>query len=120
MRGIGPQSLYHLDRALGESLERALRAHHRRRLGKIGWGHVFDPAIHSGWATGGAPPRAGNALRVLIDGEESFGAMAEAIAGARSRVDVAGWHVEPDFHLGHDGDTLEGALADAGRRAEVR
>ena len=120
LRGIAPKPLYHLDRTLGEGLERALRAHHRRRLGKIGWGHVFDPAPGDGWATGGAPPRAGNALRVLIDGEESFGAMAEAIAAARSRVDVAGWHIEPDFRLGDDGDTLEDALADAGRRAEVR
>ena len=120
LQGIGPQPLYHLDRALGESLERALRAHHRRRLGKIGWGHVFDPSADGGWATGGPPPRGGNDLRVLIDGEESFGAMAEAIAAARSHVEIAGWHIEPDFRLASDGDTLEGLLAAAGQRADVR
>jgi phosphatidylserine/phosphatidylglycerophosphate/cardiolipin synthase-like enzyme len=120
LRGIGPQPLYHLDRALGESLERTLRAHHRRRLHKIGWDHAFDPGTGGAWARGASPPRPGNALTVLIDGEEAFGAMAEAVAGAQSRVDVAGWHIEPDFRLAHDGDTLESALADAGRRADVR
>ena len=118
LRGIAPRPVYHLDRALGESLERTLRAHHRRRLHKIGWDHVFDPA--GPWAEGGAEVRPGNALQVLVDGEDSFGAMAEAIAGARERVEIAGWHVEPDFRLSDDGPTLERALADAGERSEVR
>ena len=117
-RVVSPQPLYHLDRALGESLERALRAHHRRRLRKIGWGHVFDHS--SEWAEGGPPARDGNKIEVLIDGEESFGAMAEAIGSAREHVEVAGWHMEPDFRLGDPGDTLEETLGEAGRRAEVR
>lgn len=111
--------LYHLDRAVGEALERSLRAHHRRRLGKIGWGHAFEP--EAAWATGGPPPRGGTALDVLVDGEEAFGAMTEAIAGARDHVHVAGWHLEPDFPLpGAHYSTLEGVLADAGSKARVR
>lgn len=114
-----PRPLYHLDRALGDALERSLRSHHRRRLRKIGWDHVFDPA--GPWATGGSPPRAGTSLDVLVDGEEAFGAMAEAIATARDHVHVAGWHMEPDFALaGQGGATLEETLAEAGRRADVR
>lgn len=111
--------IYHLDRALGESLERSLRAHHRRRLSKIGWDHVFDPGAE--WATGGSPPRPGTSLRVLVDGEEAFGAMADAISGARDHVHVTGWHVEPDFPLTREPRrTLEDALAEAGRNARVR
>jgi phosphatidylserine/phosphatidylglycerophosphate/cardiolipin synthase-like enzyme len=111
--------LYHVDRALGESLERSLRAHHRRRLGKIGWDHAFDPP--GPWAVGGTPPREGNDLRVLVDGEDAFGAMAAAIAGARDHVHVAGWHVEPDFALRREPrTTLEELLAAAGVGARVR
>jgi phosphatidylserine/phosphatidylglycerophosphate/cardiolipin synthase-like enzyme len=111
--------IYHLDRALGEGLERSLRAHHRRRLAKIGWDHVFDPDTE--WAIGGPPPRRGTSLQVLVDGEEAFGAMTDAIASARDHVHVAGWHVEPGFPLpGDHFSTLEGVLADAGRNAHVR
>lgn len=111
--------LYHVDRALGESLERSLRAHHRRRLRRIGWDHAFDPV--DGWASGGAPPRKGNAVRVLVDGEEAFGAMADAIGGAHDHVHVAGWHVEPDFPLRREPrTTLEEVLAGAGVDARVR
>lgn len=111
--------LYHADRALGEALERTLRAHHRRRLHKIGWDHVFDP--EGAWAAGGSPPRTGTSLQVLVDGEQAFGSMADAIATAKDHVHVAGWHVEPDFPLTEDdGSTLEGVLAAAGRNAHVR
>lgn len=112
-----PRPLYHLDRALGDALERSLRAHHRRRLRKIGWDHVFDPA--GPWATGGSPPRPGTSLTVLVDGEEAFGAMAEAIATASDHVHVAGWHMEPGFTLAGK-TTLEEALAEAGRKTDVR
>lgn len=111
--------LYHFDRALGDALERSLRAHHRRRLGRIGWDRAFDPP--GPWAAGGAPPRRGTELSVLVDGEEAFSAMADAIEGARDHVHVAGWHVEPGFPLRKDGGpTLEDALASAGRAASVR
>lgn len=111
--------LYHFDRALGEALERSLRAHHRRRLGKIGWEHAFDP--DGPWATGGCPPRTGTALEVLVDGEDAFGAMTKAIEGARDHVHIAGWHMEADFPLpGAHFSTLEGVLAAAGANAPVR
>jgi phosphatidylserine/phosphatidylglycerophosphate/cardiolipin synthase-like enzyme len=116
---VDAEPIYRVDRALGEALERSLRAHHRRRLDRIGWDHVFDP--HTAWARGGSPPRPGTSLEVLVDGEEAFGAMAATIAAARDHVHVAGWHVEPDFPLpGDAGGTLEDVLAGAGRNARVR
>ena len=115
-----PGPLYHFDRAVGESLERSLRRHHRRRLRRIGWGHAFD--ARETWASGGTPPRGGNTLEVLVDGEASFGAMSEAMAAASDHVHIAGWHMEPDFRLGEGAEhpTLEEALAAAARRADVR
>ena len=106
---------------MGEGLERGLRAHHRRRLAKLGWGRVFD-ASPEGWAAGSPPPRPGNSVEVLIDGKDAFSAMADAIRGARSHVHVAGWHALPDFALRRDGQAtkLYDLLETAARAAEVR
>jgi phosphatidylserine/phosphatidylglycerophosphate/cardiolipin synthase-like enzyme len=94
-----------MDRALGEGLERILRAHHRRRLAKIGWEGAFDPG--SGlWASGEPPPRSENDLEVLVDGAESFRAMVAALGRARSHVHIAGWHMQADFVLSHDPERL--------------
>ena len=112
--------LHRMDRALGEALERALRAHHRRRLNKIGWGHVFDPP--SGPIPYGNPVRKGNALKVFIDGEDSFQAIASAILNAQSHVHLAGWHMEAGFVLVAEPEelALRNLLAEAGASAEVR
>ncbi|MDQ4059177.1 MAG: phospholipase D family protein [Actinomycetota bacterium] len=109
-----------MDRALGEALERGLRAHHRRRLGKIGWERVFDP--RHGTALGNYQVRDGNDLRVFIDGEDSFNAIAAGVRGARSHVHLAGWHMEAEFVLIAEPDevTLRELLAEAGSSAEVR
>ena len=110
-----------VDELVGESLERGLRAHHRRRLSKLGWGDAFE-AGPGGWASGNPPPRAGNSVEVLIDGAETFAAMIEAVRGARSHVHVAGWHVAPDFVLNREPApvVLRELLADAAGRVDVR
>ena len=98
-----------------------MSAHHRRRLRKVGWEHALTAADAS-WAFGAEPPREGNAIEVLVDGEEAFPRMAEAIAGARSHVHIAGWCVTPEFVLsaGANPVILRDVLADAARRVPVR
>ncbi|MGH2775698.1 MAG: phospholipase D-like domain-containing protein [Actinomycetota bacterium] len=112
--------LHKLDRTLGDGLEWTLRRHHRRRLARVGWGDAFEPGPEP-WATGRTPLRKGNALRVLIDGEETFKAITEAIRSARSFVHIGAWHMEHDFSLSEDSDvTLEDLLIEAGKRVDVR
>jgi phosphatidylserine/phosphatidylglycerophosphate/cardiolipin synthase-like enzyme len=89
-----------VDCALGEVLERSMSAHHRRRVRRVGWSQALT-AAGDGWAIGGAPPRDGNAIEVLIDGEQALARIAEAIARARSHVHIAGWCVTPEFALTH-------------------
>jgi phosphatidylserine/phosphatidylglycerophosphate/cardiolipin synthase-like enzyme len=113
--------LLRTDELIGEGLERGLRAHHRRRLAKLGWEQVFD-VPPKGWAAGVPPPRPGSSVEVLIDGEDAFSAMTEAIQGARSHVHIAGWHALPDFVLRRDGPPtiLRNLLEATARAADVR
>ncbi|HEX4806249.1 MAG TPA: phospholipase D family protein [Conexibacter sp.] len=120
-----PDAISRLDGAIGQQLERAVRDHHRRRLAKLGHGHVFEPAGGDAlWAPGDPPPRPGNALDVLIDGERAISAIRAAIERARSHVHLAGWHVTPSFAMARDGDrpatTLRELLAAAAERVPVR
>ncbi len=95
---MAPEALGRLDAAIGDGLESLIRAHHRRRLEKLGWGHIFGPP--GGWWAGGEPPpRQGNSVRVLIDGGEAMPRIAEALRRARSHVHIAGWHTSPHFSL---------------------
>lgn len=123
-----PDTIERLDRAVGEELERQVRNHHRRRLRKLGHGHLLDH-LHDGrrpdslWARGDPPPRAGNELQVLIDGERAIGEICAALKQARSHVHIAGWHVTPAFQIERDGDsptTLRDLLAELAERMEVR
>ena len=116
-----PGLLERVDCVVGDSIERAMSAHHRRRLRKVGWEHALL-ATDASWAVGGEPPSTGNAIEVLVDGEEALPRMAEAIAGARSHVHIAGWCVTPDFALTADEPPviLHDLLADAARRVPVR
>jgi phosphatidylserine/phosphatidylglycerophosphate/cardiolipin synthase-like enzyme len=118
-----PAAVERIDRIVGERLERAVRAHHRRRLAHLGHRQALDPPRGSDlWAAGDPPPRKANALDVLIDGEAALGAIAGAIARARSHVHIAGWHLTPDFALTRAGtDTpLRDLLAELAERIPVR
>jgi phosphatidylserine/phosphatidylglycerophosphate/cardiolipin synthase-like enzyme len=114
--------LFHVDRALGEGLEAAVCMHHRRRLANLGWSRALDPPDDGRWATGPPPPRSGNAIEVLIDGEATFTAVVEAVRAARSHVYFAGWFLNPDFNLLRDGSpaTVRAVFEDAARRIPVR
>ena len=116
-----PGLLERVDCVVGDSIERAMTAHHRRRLRRVGWEHALS-ASAAGWVDAGEPPSAGNAIEVLVDGGEALPRMAEAIAGARSHVHIAGWCVTPDFALTADEPPviLHDLLADAARRVPVR
>ena len=109
-----------IDAAVGGSLERAVCSHHRRRLGKLGWSRALAGA--GGWAARTSPPRRGSSMEVLVDGEQALPRIAEAIAGARSHVHVAGWCVTPAFELtkGARPAILRELLAEASGRVPVR
>jgi phosphatidylserine/phosphatidylglycerophosphate/cardiolipin synthase-like enzyme len=110
------------DRAVGNAVERAVRAHHGRRLRRIGWGRALDPPDAELWAAGDPPPRAGNAIEVLIDGEEMLPRLAAELRRARSHVHLAGWYVSPYFRLEEGGTRteLQPLLAALAERIDVR
>jgi phosphatidylserine/phosphatidylglycerophosphate/cardiolipin synthase-like enzyme len=108
-----------LDGWVGDRLESALCRHHVRRLRRLGWGNVLEPGGADTWADG-PPVRAGNDVRVLIDGDEAFAAMVDAIRAARSHVHIACWHATPEFRLGPNGPELRDLLASAAQRVPVR
>jgi phosphatidylserine/phosphatidylglycerophosphate/cardiolipin synthase-like enzyme len=87
-----------LDDFLGDRVDRVIRSHHRRRLGRIGWEHALD-APPGPWASGDPPPRSGNELAPLVDGAAALPAIARAIEAARSYVHLAGWYFSPSFQL---------------------
>jgi phosphatidylserine/phosphatidylglycerophosphate/cardiolipin synthase-like enzyme len=112
-----------LDAWAGQAIEAAVRTHHRRRLKRIGRLDQLDPAPGvDGWAAGDPPPRPGCDVEVLIDGERALAAIAEALAGARSHVEIAGWHITPDFGLtrGEGARRLRDLLGELAERVEVR
>ena len=116
-------SVDRVDRWAGQAVERAVGAHHRRRLGRSGRLRQIRPA-HDGslWTAGDPPPRSGNTLEVLIDGRQALPRIAEALAAARSRVEIAGWHITPEFGLTRDAQAvrLRDLLAELAERVEVR
>ena len=117
----GRDLLYRLDSAVGEAVDSAVKAHHRRRLRKLGWEHALE-ASEAGWAAGDPPPRAGNSVEVLIDGEEALPRMAEVLRGAESYVHITGWYFSPEFELvrGEEPVVLRALLAELAERVEVR
>jgi phosphatidylserine/phosphatidylglycerophosphate/cardiolipin synthase-like enzyme len=116
-------ALERLDQVVGQTTERTVAAHHRRRLARIGHAGSYDPpADGSLWTAGDPPPREGCSLDVLIDGAEALPAVAEAIAAARSYVHIAGWHVTPGFGLTRDPNArpLRDLLGEVAERCDVR
>jgi phosphatidylserine/phosphatidylglycerophosphate/cardiolipin synthase-like enzyme len=109
-----------LDNAIGNGIERAVAAHHRRRLTRHGWQHALEPQSGELWCAGDPPRRDGNALEVLIDGEEALPRLEHEIANARESVWLAGWTFSPEFRLSRGGGTLRELLADTAQRVDVR
>ena len=95
--------------------------HHLRRMRRHGQLAAIAPASDGLWAQTAVPPREGNALEVLIDGENALPAMAEAIRNAQRHVHVCSWHLEPDFDPGpRDARPVRELLAETAERVPVR
>jgi phosphatidylserine/phosphatidylglycerophosphate/cardiolipin synthase-like enzyme len=112
-----------IDGWAGDRIEAATAAHHRRRIARAGRLAQLDPPCDGRlWAAGGPPVRDGCELEVLVDGAQALPRIAEAIAGARRFVHVAGWHATPDFGLTRDDDALplRELLATVAMRVPVR
>jgi phosphatidylserine/phosphatidylglycerophosphate/cardiolipin synthase-like enzyme len=107
-----------LDDAIGAGVERLVVAHHRRRLRRHGWERAYAPAGDGVWCAGDPPPREGNRLEVLVDGEHALGRLEQDLLAARESVLLAGWHFGPQFRLSRGGPTLRELLA--GLEAPVR
>ena len=99
----------------------AARAHHRRRLERVGWVAALD-APAGGWAAGEPRPRPGGLLEILIDGAEALPRMVAELERAESHVHIAGWFFSPDFALTRGGEPtiLRNLLAELAERVEVR
>ncbi len=111
-----------IDTWVGQTVDLAIGARHRRRLRRCERLEQLDPPSDSLWAGGDPPPREGNTLDVLIDGEQALQRIAEALAGARSYVHIAGWHITPEFGLTRDkqASRLRDLLGDLADRVDVR
>src|SRR5512132_2347877 len=109
------------DRRLGAAVGRGVRAHHRRRLERVGWLGAVD-APGGDWAAGEPRPRPGGSLEVLIDGAEALPRMVAELERAESHVHIAGWFFSPDFALTRGGEPaiLRDLLAELAERVEVR
>ncbi|HEY4897744.1 MAG TPA: phospholipase D family protein [Solirubrobacteraceae bacterium] len=120
---MGAGVIEELDGWVGQGLEAAVRGHHRRRMRRAGRLAQLDPPLDGSlWASAEPPPRAGCSLEIMIDGAQALPAIAEALAGARSHVHIAGWHVTPEFGLTRDSTAmrLRDLLAELAERVEVR
>ncbi|MGH2805690.1 MAG: phospholipase D-like domain-containing protein [Actinomycetota bacterium] len=113
---------YRIDRALGEGLEAKAKAHHRRRLNRIGWSHALDPSGSDIWAQGDPPPREGNAIEVLVDGADAFPKLIEEMRAAKSHIYYAGWMLTLSFQLtrGEQPLVARDFLAELAENVEVR
>jgi len=112
-----------LDRWSGLGIDAAVCAHHRRRLKRVGRADQLEPPEDGQlWAAGNPPPRPGCELDILIDGAQALPKIAAALAGARSEVNIAGWHLTPDFGLSRDEGArrLRDLLGELAERLSVR
>ena len=107
--------------ALGSAIDRAVTAHHARRLQRIGW----RPALEVNgldWARKGIPARSGNKVEVLIDGASFLPMLAEELARAESHVHITGCFFSPELELtrGDDPVIVRNLLAELAERIDVR
>jgi phosphatidylserine/phosphatidylglycerophosphate/cardiolipin synthase-like enzyme len=111
-----------LDALVGDGIEAAVAYKHRRRLQRLGWGHVFEPREPGVWARGDPPPREGCELTVLIDGVSALPEMAARLGQAKEYVHITGWHLEPSFELikGRPHGAIGVLLAELAERVDVR
>jgi len=74
------------------------------------------------WAAADPPPRAGNAIDVLIEGAAYFPVLEQAIRDARRSVLIAGWCITPEFALVRDEPPvlLRELLGEAAESVDVR
>jgi phosphatidylserine/phosphatidylglycerophosphate/cardiolipin synthase-like enzyme len=115
-----PYPLNRVDDVLGDAIERTIRAHHRRRLRRIGHAAAYD-APADGWAeTGSFPVHSGCSVELLVDGAEILPRIVGDVEAAASHVHLSGWFFTPSFRMGDGGPTLRGLLADAATRVDVR
>jgi phosphatidylserine/phosphatidylglycerophosphate/cardiolipin synthase-like enzyme len=120
---VSTSPLERIDDMTGRAVDVAFGTHHRIRLRRVGrLDQLAPPHDGSLWAAGDPPPRTGNALEVLIDGEQALPQIAQALARARSYVHIAGWHITPEFGLTRDARArpLRDLLAELAERVEVR
>jgi phosphatidylserine/phosphatidylglycerophosphate/cardiolipin synthase-like enzyme len=112
----------HIDSAVGDGVEAVVKAKHRLRLRRLGWGRVYKPASPGVWAAGDPEPRPGCSMEVLIDGASAFPEMARAMQAAEKFVHLTGWHVAPGFEVvRHDSLQILGVLlAELAERVDVR
>ncbi len=115
------QRLGRLDAAIGGGIERAMMHHHMRRMRRHGQMAALVPASAGLWAQTAAPPRHGNSVEILIDGENALPRMAEAIRGAQRHVHICSWNLQPDFDAGPRVSTpVRDLLAETAERVPVR
>jgi phosphatidylserine/phosphatidylglycerophosphate/cardiolipin synthase-like enzyme len=109
------------DAIAGDGIEALVRAHHRRRLARVGWGRAFE-ASPTLWADGEPPPRGGNDLELLIDGTRFLPRLAKELDSAESHVHIAGWYLSTELALVREGGrrVLLDLLAELARKVEVR
>ena len=120
-REIAGQGLLSAECLVGEAVSSQICAHHERRLRRLGWSRALDPA-DGVWAEGEPPPRAGNAIEILVDGADALPVIAKELMTARSHVHVTGWYFSPDFALRRDDEpvVLRNLLAELAETVDVR
>ncbi|HYT52809.1 MAG TPA: phospholipase D family protein [Gaiellaceae bacterium] len=109
------------DATVGDRIEALVRSHHRRRLARAGWRRAFEPSARL-WADGDPPPRSGNDIEILIDGESFLPRLAEELLRAESHVHIAGWYLSTELALVREEERLLllDLLEELARKVEVR
>jgi phosphatidylserine/phosphatidylglycerophosphate/cardiolipin synthase-like enzyme len=109
------------DAIIGDRIEALVRSHHRRRLARAGWRRAFEPSARLS-ADGDPPPRSGNDIEILIDGESFLPRLAEELARAQSHVHIAGWYLSTELALVREKERLVllDLLEELARKVDVR